>query len=101
MERTDPRYPFGSIDATETQIYSFIVKIWLEKSKTDKAWHKWHGHITEVPGGERKYVNDLAQVTAFITSKLELGAGLHTEPGAQDSKLAESHSDTPPQPLPQ
>lgn len=49
-------------------MHSFIVKLWLEQIPGRTTWH---GHITHVPGGERRYIRDLDGVAAFIKPYLE------------------------------
>jgi hypothetical protein len=58
-----------------TSIRTFIVKIWLEETGIDPAKPrvKWHGHVTEVPFGERKYINELGEISVLISPRLELG----------------------------
>jgi hypothetical protein len=43
----------------ESNVHSFIVKLWLEESA-------WHGQITHVPSGERRYLKDLRDIVRFI-----------------------------------
>ena len=54
-------------DSFESVTHSFIVRIWLEED--DRA--RWRGHITHVPGGERRYVEHLADIVDFIASYVE------------------------------
>ncbi len=58
-------------DSIEPNTHSFIVKIWLEETVEEDGVARWRGHITHVPGGERRYVEDLCDVTAFLASYLE------------------------------
>ena len=55
------------MDLSESNTHSFVVKIWLE----DEAQVRWRGHITHVPGGERRYVDDLGEIPDFIAPYLE------------------------------
>ena len=43
----------------ESNVHSFIVKLWLEEAG-------WHGQITHVPSGERRYLKDLRDIVTFI-----------------------------------
>ena len=53
---------------------SFIIKIWIEEFATDNQSAVWRGHITHVPSGIRKYVQDMSQIARAITPHLiELG----------------------------
>lgn len=49
-------------DSFESVTHSFIIKIWLEED--DRA--KWRGHITHVPGGERRYIEQLTHIAQFM-----------------------------------
>jgi len=60
-----------SMDPLESNIHSFIIKIWLEETAEEAGRVTWRGHITHVPGGERRYLQDLDKVAAFITPYLE------------------------------
>jgi hypothetical protein len=54
-------------DSFESVTHSFIVRIWLEEN--DRA--RWRGHITHVPDGERRYVEQLADIVDFIAPYVE------------------------------
>ena len=54
------------MDLIEFNTHSFIVKIWLEEPADDKHKGKWRGHITHVPGGERRYLKSLGEIVAFM-----------------------------------
>lgn len=59
------------MDLLEPGSHSFIIKVWLEESATHGKGAGWHGHITHVPGGERRYLKDLNEITAFIKPFLD------------------------------
>jgi hypothetical protein len=59
------------MDLIEFNTHSFIVKIWLEETAEEAGQARWRGHITHVPSGERRYVQDLDEITAFIALYLE------------------------------
>lgn len=59
------------MDLLESNTYSFIVKIWLEETVEEAGRATWRGHITHVPGGERRYLKDLDDVPAFMAPYLE------------------------------
>jgi hypothetical protein len=66
----------------ESQVHSFIVKLWLEKVGDEKGMTVWHGHITHVPSGERRYLKDLRDILGFVKLYIEeTGADI-----TQDSK---------------
>ncbi|HEV8430898.1 MAG TPA: hypothetical protein VGQ41_23550 [Pyrinomonadaceae bacterium] len=51
------------MDLTESKVHSFIVKLWLEGDTSPLVWH---GHITHVPSGARRYFKKLSEITDFI-----------------------------------
>lgn len=54
------------MDLSESQVHSFIVKLWLESVAEEAGRAVWHGHITHVPGGERRSFRDLDEIRHFI-----------------------------------
>jgi hypothetical protein len=61
-------------DLPESNTHSFIVKIWLEETAAENDHATWRGHITHVPGGERRYLKQLNDIVAFIEPYLnEMG----------------------------
>lgn len=54
------------MDLSESQVHSFIVKLWLESVAEEADRAVWHGHITHVPGGERRHFRDLDEIRDFI-----------------------------------
>ena len=50
---------------------SFIVRVWLEEPARPARRAPWRGHITHVPTGDRKYVQDLRGIVAFIAPYLD------------------------------
>ena len=58
------------MDLVEFNTHSFIVKIWLEEPADDNRKGMWRGHITHVPGGERRYLKSLSEIVAFIVPYL-------------------------------
>ena len=54
------------MDIPESKVHSFVVKLWLEESGDEPAKVNWHGYITHVPGGERRYVKRLSEISDFI-----------------------------------
>jgi hypothetical protein len=51
--------------------HSFIVKVWLEETAEEAGRATWRGHITHVPSGERRYIQDLDQIRNFVALYLE------------------------------
>jgi hypothetical protein len=58
------------MDSYEPNTHSFVVKIWREESEPEDACTTWRGHITHVVSGERRYLQSLGEVTAFIETYL-------------------------------
>lgn len=58
------------MDLIELNTHSFIVKVWLEEPGEDPHQGRWRGHITHVPGGERRYLKSLREILAFIVPYL-------------------------------
>jgi hypothetical protein len=57
----------------EDNAHSFIVRIWPEGVDEKAGLVTWRGRVTHVPSGERRYFEDLDEVTAFMASYLEKG----------------------------
>ena len=51
--------------------HPFIVRIWLEEKARGARGVRWRGHITHVPSGERLYLQDLDDITAFVMPYME------------------------------
>ena len=52
----------------DSKVHSFIVKLWLEDQGEQKDGSTWHGYVTHVPSGERRYLKELQDIVAFIKS---------------------------------
>jgi hypothetical protein len=59
------------MDLPEDKSHSFMIRIWLERTVEETGYAKWRGHITHVYSGERRYVENLNGITAFIATYLE------------------------------
>jgi hypothetical protein len=59
------------MEAKQTDICSFIIKIWLEETVSEDGAAVWRGHITHVPSGERRYIQQLEGVLEFVTPYLK------------------------------
>lgn len=55
----------------ETNIHSFIVKVWLEETVEEEGQAKWRGHITNVSSGERRYIQKVSEIADFIVPYLK------------------------------
>jgi hypothetical protein len=72
------------MDVAESKVHSFIVKLWLEEPDDDTERAGWHGHITHVPSGARRYLQDLGDILSFMKPYIgETGAG---DDGARGSR---------------
>jgi hypothetical protein len=58
------------MDLVEFNTHSFIVKIWIEEPAEEHHKGRWRGHITHVPGGERRYLESLGEIVAFMVPYL-------------------------------
>jgi len=58
-------------NAFEGNKHVFLVRIWVEPREIAGAALQWRGVIEHLPTRERRYLNDLAVLTHFITSYLE------------------------------
>jgi hypothetical protein len=67
----------GDAALMESKTHSFIVKVWLEETADEPRRVTWRGHITHVPGGERRYLKDLDEIAFFTVPYLrEMGVRL-------------------------
>lgn len=67
-----------NMDLFEVNTHPFIIRIWVEETAEEADRATWRGHITHVPSGERRYLKDLGDITAFIAPYLE-GMGVKLE----------------------
>ena len=51
--------------------HSFVVKVWLEETVEEAGRARWRGHVTHVASGERRYLESVSSVAAFIRPYLE------------------------------
>ncbi len=59
------------MDEIESAAQSFIVRVWIEERAEEGGQSTWRGHITHVPGGERRYLKNLDEIGDFISPYLE------------------------------
>ena len=70
--------PSERMDKPEPMWQSFVVKLRLEvDDETGRV--VWHGYITHVPDGERRYLKTLSDITDFIAATLKK-IGVDPEP---------------------
>lgn len=69
------------MDRIEAHTHSFVIRIWLEEPADGAGTARWRGHITHVLTGERRYLQDLDDVSAFIAPYIEeMGDGENPRP---------------------
>ncbi len=61
----------SDLDLPEFATHSFIVKIWLEGNGNSDRPVTWRGHITHVPSGQRRYLQNLSELIDFMVPYLE------------------------------
>jgi len=54
------------LEAYESNMHPFVLKIWLEETASEAGRATWRGHITHVPSGERRYLKDLDGIISFV-----------------------------------
>lgn len=59
------------MDPSESPRHSFVVKVWIEETASETRQVIWRGYITDVPGGERHYFDNLDKMSGYIKSYLE------------------------------
>jgi hypothetical protein len=68
--------------STQSSAHSFIIKLWIEESVCEERVTTWRGHITHVPGGERRYLRSLDDIQTFITSFLAAAGAVPVKTGS-------------------
>ena len=59
-----------TVETSEANTHSFIVKIWLEVTAEETRPAVWCGQITHVPSGEQRTFSRLCNMTAFVAPSL-------------------------------
>ncbi|HEX6606872.1 MAG TPA: hypothetical protein VF276_08160 [Chloroflexia bacterium] len=59
------------MDPEDTDSHSFIIRIWLEETAEEGQPAVWRGHITHVPSGRRRYLQEFDALVSFIAPYLE------------------------------
>lgn len=59
----------------EQNTHVFIIRVWRESREIEGATPQWRGVIEHVTSGERRYVQNLNDISAFIATYL-LGMGI-------------------------
>lgn len=59
---------------------SFIIRVWIEEPATESQPAVWRGHVTHVPSGARKYIQDLHEIASIIAPYLaDLGVNINPD----------------------
>jgi hypothetical protein len=67
------------MDVPESRTHSFIVRVWSERIAAGSNRIIWRGHITHVPSGKRRHLQDMDDVAFFMAPYLhEMGVRLPT-----------------------
>ena len=56
---------------SESQLHSFIIKLWLEEASDEGDRTAWRGQIKHVPGGEHMYVKTFEEIADFMSPYLK------------------------------
>lgn len=59
------------MDEIESEVQSFIVRVWVEECAEEGSRGIWRGHITHVFTGRRLYLKNLDEIGDFIIPHLE------------------------------
>ena len=57
--------------ASEPNIHSWVVKIWVEETSGESDKSIWRGHITHVLNGERCYVKSLEEIKKYFLQQIK------------------------------
>lgn len=61
----------------QANVQSFVLRVWLEESREEAGRTLWRGHITDIGTGERRYVQDIDGIVAFLVPRLsQMGASV-------------------------
>ncbi len=59
------------MDEIESAAQSFVVRVWVEERAGRTGRGVWRGHITHVPGDNRRYLKDLDEIGDYLAPYLE------------------------------
>ncbi len=59
------------MDEIESAAQSFVVRVWVEERAGGTGRGVWRGHITHVPGDNRRYLKSLDEMGDYIAPYLE------------------------------
>ena len=61
----------GKVNLNPDTSHAFIARFWLEHREIKDAKPIWRGVVEHVASGQRRYLEDLDEVKAFITAHLQ------------------------------
>jgi hypothetical protein len=59
------------VGPTESETRTFVLRIWREETAGEDGAARWRGHMTDVESGDKRYVQDLDGVVAFLMQHLQ------------------------------
>jgi hypothetical protein len=59
------------MELPEASTHSFVIRVWLEETADNAEQPKWRGHVTHVPGNQRRYFDNLEDIKHIVKSYLE------------------------------
>jgi len=59
------------VGPTDAETRTFILRVWREADATEAGAARWRGHITDVESGQRRYVQNLDGIVAFLVQHLQ------------------------------
>jgi hypothetical protein len=69
-------------DQADLVIHSFVIRIWFDDANQGAGAPVWRGQITHIPGGERRYFNDIAEIPILIGQHLNAQDNSRNSPTA-------------------
>lgn len=57
--------------SSDSNIVSFVIRIWKEESPREDQEEIWRGHITPIPDGTRHYFTNFDEVPEFMRDYLK------------------------------
>lgn len=58
----------SAVDYFETNTHAFVLRVWREEPLANSGESVWHGHITHVQSGQRRYFQQLREIIVFIST---------------------------------
>ncbi len=58
------------MDESESTVQSFVLRVWVEERAGSTGQGVWRGHITHVPGDNRRYLKSLDEIGDYLAPYL-------------------------------